>query len=942
MIQVAASDQHHAISAIQGLEADSDPLCAALRAATGPEVALGDLADRLQWAGDASIYRMVPRVVAIPRHIADVHAILACAARAKVPVCFRAGGTSLSGQAVTDGILVVVSRHLRRIRVLDGGARVACQPGAVGAHVNAALAPYGRKIGPDPASIQAAEIGGIVANNASGMCCGVAANSYHTVSSLDLVLADGYRISTGAGDADQRLAADRPELAHGLLALRDAIRGDAALSARIATAFATKNTVGYSLNAFLDADTPAGILQRLVVGSEGTLAFIADAVFSTIPLPRFRATAWMLFASVEDAAEAVPALAAAGAAAVEILDAPSMRRVAHKLPGALPAGQPAALLVEFQEDREAALDQRVARASLLLAALPLISCAEFTRDAALQARYWAVRKGLFPSVGAVRAAGTAVVIEDVTFPLAVLAKGMRALRALFAAHTYDDAVLFGHAKDGNLHFTLTPDFSRPSEVARYDAFMRELVDVVLAHGGHLKAEHGTGRNMAPFVERQWGADAVARMREVKQLLDPLGILNPGVLLGSDPDAHVRHLKVLAPVDPLVDRCIECGFCEPVCPSRDLTMSPRQRIAMLRVKSSGTPLERAAIERVWTRRAVDTCAADGMCASACPVDIDTGDLIKAERARAHAWPALAAAGFAARHFAVVAGAARGALAIARGLGIRAVPGAEVPLPPPARRLPRSWPVAAPGRPTFVYLPTCIARAAGPDDVGHALAALARAAGIGLVVPHQAASLCCGQPFASKGFSNAYRDISARTARAALASAETADGGLAVVSDTSTCAAQLAHAADTLDGAEALAWSRLRVIDPATFAARELLPRLDGRLRKRLAQVVMHPTCSELKRGWDTDLASAVRATTDKASLPSTTGCCGMAGDRGWLVPDLTASATAREAHAARDTGARVGACSSSLCAGAMSAAAGVEYRHVWRLLADSLDAQDSAP
>ncbi len=607
-----------------------DALIAELTAALGGGAVLAGLIDREQWSGDASIYRLVPRVVVLPKDAAAVQAVLAIAARHRAPVCFRAGGTSLSGQAVGDGILVVVSRHFRAIRVLDQGGRVACAPGAVGAWVNAALAPHGRRIGPDPASMQAAEIGGIVANNASGMCCGVADNSYHTVSGLDLILADGYRIDTAAADADERLAADRPQLAAGLAELRAEVLGDAALRARIATAFATKNTVGYSINAFLDEQSPARILQRLAVGSEGTLAFIAEATFRTLPLPRHRATAWLMFPSVEAACALVAPLSALHAAAIELLDAVALARVERELPHDLPAGEPAALLVEFQEATAEALSSRIAAAAPLLRESALCAPAAFTSDAAAQARYWKVRKGLFPSVGAIRARGTAVVIEDVTFPVAGLADGVRKLRACFARHGYDDAVIFGHARDGNLHFTLTPDFSRAEEVARYDRFMRDLVDCVLGAGGHLKAEHGTGRNMAPFVERQWGADAVRLMRRIKALLDPQGLLNPGVLLSDDPQAHLRHLKTLPAVDALVDQCIECGFCEPLCPSRDLTYSPRQRIAALRAIARGGAAG-TAVRAGWQERGLDSCAADGMCATACPVHIDTGALVRAERA-----------------------------------------------------------------------------------------------------------------------------------------------------------------------------------------------------------------------------------------------------------------------------------------------------------------------
>ncbi len=786
------------------------------------------LADRLQWAGDASIYHLVPQAVAFPQTVQDVQALLA----RREPLTFRAGGTSLSGQAVTDGILAVVSRDWREITVLDGGTRVRCGPGAVGAWVNAALAVHGRKLGPDPASLQAAEIGGIVANNASGMCCGIADNSYRTVEELELVLADGFQLVTSD---DARLRRERPALHARICALRDRVRADATLVERIRVAFATKNTVGYSLNAFLDADEPARILQKLIVGSEGTLAFIASATFRTVPVPKHRLTAWQVYPDIDAACAAVPALVA-HAAAVELLDAVALARVASKLPEPLPPGEPAALLIELQNDDPFALGEA-------LRALPHL---HFTNDATLQARYWAIRKGLFPSVGAVRAAGTAVVIEDVTFPVAGLAAGVRALRALFVTHGYADAVLFGHAKDGNLHFTLTPDFSRAEEVARYAAFMAALAELVLAHGGHLKAEHGTGRNMAPFVTAQWGSAAVAIMREVKRLLDPEGILNPGVLLNDDPQAHLRHLKTLPMVDPLVDACIECGFCEPVCPSRDHASSPRQRIQLLRAAARGADIPD------WIERGVESCAGDSLCASACPVAIDTGAAMRVQRARRRGPLAHRAAVWTAAHLALLTGVTRGALQV---VGTKRLPWSPVPLPASAS----ATPTALSGDPTFLYFPTCLARTMG--TVAEDLRALCAAAGVGLDLPTDHDALCCGQPFASKGFPAVEAAVRAR-AVAALR-------GRTVVTDTATCAAHLG----------------VPVLDPATFVATVLAPRLGF----PTAAVWLHPTCADLRQGWDAALRRAVPA----GKTPLSHGCCGMAGDKGWSLPGLTAAATARE-------------------------------------------------
>lgn len=821
---------------------------------------LTDLSDRLQWAGDASIYHLVPRAIAFPETVAEVQALLA---RGE-PLTFRAGGTSLSGQAVTAGILAVVSRHWREITVLDDGARVRCGPGAVGAWVNAALAAHGRRLGPDPASLQAAEIGGIVANNASGMCCGITENSYRTVEELELVLADGFHFFT---TDDEQLRRERPAVHAGLLELRDRVRADAILVARIERAFASKNTVGYSLNAFLDADQPARILQKLVVGSEGTLAFIASATFRTIPIAKHRLTAWQVYPDIDAACAAVPGLVTV-AAAVELLDAVALRRVAAKLPEPLPAGEPAALLIELHNDDPFVLGEAIRR-------LPDL---HFTTDATLQARYWAIRKGLFPSVGAVRAAGTAVVIEDVTFPVAQLAAGVRALRALFTQHGYADAVLFGHAKDGNLHFTLTPDFSKADEVTRYSHFMAALAELVLAHDGHLKAEHGTGRNMAPFVTAQWGTDAVVIMRAVKALLDPQSMLNPGVLLNDDPQAHLLHLKTLPAVDPLIDACIECGFCEPVCPSRDFASSPRQRIQLLRAVARGATIPD------WVARGVESCAGDSLCASACPVGIDTGAAMRVQRAHRSGALAQHIAVWTAAHLRVISGLVRSALHI---FGKQQLPWSPVRLPSSAS----SRPTLLAGDPTYLYFPTCLTRTMG--TVAEDLRVLCSAAGIGLDLPLDFDALCCGQPFAAKGFPTVESDVRAR----AVAALRGRTQERMVVTDTATCAAHLG----------------VPIIDPATFVATVLAPRLGI----PATTVWLHPTCADLRHGWDT----ALRAAVPQGKVPLAHGCCGMAGDKGWSLPGLTTAATARERA---EIGSAVCVTTGPTCAAAL----GGEHLFTW--------------
>jgi D-lactate dehydrogenase len=908
--------------------------------------------DRLARSADASIYRLIPEVVVRPRDLDAVRGLLACARAFRRPLTFRTAGTSLSGQAVTDGILVELAHDWGRFRVEDAGARVWSQPGVVGGHLNRVLAPYARRLGPDPASIDAAMVGGIVANNASGMCCGVAQNSYHTLAAMTFVLADGTTVDTAAAGADDALAAARPDLHAAVAALRDEIRGDEAQVALVRRRHALKNTTGYALAAFLDHDRPAEIVAHLLVGSQGTLGFVADVTLRTVPDPPARATALLFFRELRDAAAAVPALTDAGAVALEIMDAASLRSQAglRVLPVAIGA-RTAALLVELREPDEPALDEAVARAEAALADAPLAAPCAFSRDPAERDAQWRLRKGLFPAVGAMRPAGTAVVIEDVAVPPERLADAVDDLHALFARHGFEDAIVFGHARDGNLHFVFARDFARPDVVRAYDAFMRDLVALVVRHDGSLKAEHGSGRNMAPFVRDEWGDRAYAVMRRVKALLDPDGILSPGVVLTDDPEAHLRHLKALPQVAPLVDACIECGFCEPRCPSRDLTLSPRQRIVAARataaLAASGDRDTAESLRRDFAYEGDATCAGDSMCATSCPVAIDTGALVRQLRAAGGSRRARRAADWTARHFGLATAAARAGLRLAR--AVRAVPlgprvldavtavghglaPSVVPRLRPELALPRAAGapavVSAEGPPVVCFRP-CLARVLGPlpgEPEPVTLKALLARAGFAAVEASAPEALCCGMPFASKGYPDAARVAAARTFDALWVAS--GGGRLAVVTDASPCAGALQEHAR----GEA---RRLRVLDFPTFWAETGLAHRPP--SRRQPKAVLHPTCTLVKNGGLPDLLRVARACADEVVVPASAECCGFAGDKGFLVPELTASATRREAdevRALRATGASLYS-TCRTCEIGMTRAVGAPYRSLVQLVAETL-------
>ena len=531
---------------------------------------------------DASFYRLIPKIVINVENEKEVQLILREAHKLKLPVTFRAAGTSLSGQAVTDSILVRLGYGWQSYRVFDNARKIRLEPGIIGSRANAILAEFDRKIGPDPASIDTAKIGGILANNASGMCCGVAQNSYQTVHSMRLVLADGTAVDTADDKSRAEFARTHGHILDGLAQLKEKVLADEELAERIRYKFKIKNTTGYSLNAFVDFNDPYDIMIHLMIGSEGTLGFISDVVYKTVIEHPHKASALILYPDVKTACQAIPILQKQPVAAAELIDRAGLRSVQDKsgMPDSLhDLGETVtALLVETRAKSATVLASQIERIVDAIKKLPTVRPSDFTDVPDEYNALWKIRKGLFPAVGAVRKTGTTVIIEDVAFPGEHLADAALDLQALFKKYTYDEAIIFGHALAGNLHFVFTQDFSVQSEVVRYRDFMEEVVRLVVEkYDGSLKAEHGTGRNMAPFVQKEWGEAAFTLMKEIKAIFDPQNLLNPGVIINEDAEAHIKNLKPLPATHEIVDKCIECGFCEPICPSRDLTFTPRQRI-----------------------------------------------------------------------------------------------------------------------------------------------------------------------------------------------------------------------------------------------------------------------------------------------------------------------------------------------------------------------------
>ncbi|MGX5218159.1 FAD-binding and (Fe-S)-binding domain-containing protein [Pseudomonas segetis] len=893
----------------------------------------------LAFGTDASFYRLVPKLVVRVESEAEVVELLKSAATHQVAVTFRAAGTSLSGQALSDSVLIVLGDNWNAREVRQQGAQIRLQPGVIGAQANMVLAPFQRKIGPDPASINACKIGGIVANNASGMCCGTAQNSYHTLAGIRLVLADGSVFDSEDQASVERFQQSHAELLAQLKALGQQTRANTELAAKIRHKYRLKNTTGLSLNALVDFDQPLDILSHLMVGSEGTLGFISSVTYDTVPDHPHKASALIVFPDVETCCRAVTVLKNQPVSAVELLDRRSLRSVENQkgMPEWVKAlsTNACALLIEARAAGESLLAEQLSQISASISHFPVEKQVEFSSDPLVYNQLWKIRKDTFPAVGAVRETGTTVIIEDVTFPVEQLAEGVNRLLGLFDKHAYSEAIIFGHALEGNLHFVFTQAFDSPEQVVRYEAFMQDVAQLVAVEfGGSLKAEHGTGRNMAPFVELEWGRDAHQLMWQIKRLLDPQGILNPDVVLSTDPQIHLKHLKPLPAADEIVDKCIECGFCEPVCPSKGLTLSPRQRIVIWRdiqaKKRAG--LDTTALERDYHYQGIDTCAATGLCAQRCPVGINTGDLVRKLRAgeATHA----RTANWLADHFETALNGTRATLTLAN--GVRKLLGAPrlqslstrlshvsrqripqwTPAMPQAVRPIRVHPPANDARPRVVYLAACVSRAMGPafsDSEQMPLIdktrSLLEKAGYQVVFPDAQENLCCGQPFASKGYPEQAERKRTELVNALL---EASRGGLdPIYCDTSPCTLRLIQ-----DGID----PRLNLHDPVKFIREHLLDRLE--ITPQAKPIALHVTCSTQHLGEAQGLIDIARRCATQVVIPEGIHCCGFAGDKGFTTPELNS-------HSLRDLKDAVQICdegisTSRTCEIGLSHHAGIDY------------------
>ena len=885
----------------------------------------------LAWGTDASEYKLTPKAVLRAADEKEVSRVLEVASRLGLPVTFRAAGTSLSGQAISDSILLVAGKNWEKWQYHEDTS-VTLQPGIVGARVNQLLAPFGRHFGPDPASIGSCMVGGIVANNASGMSCGTHANSDKMLVSARMVLADGTVLDTASEASRSAFREKHPEIINGIQQLRKEVTADEKLARRIEYKYSIKNVTGLNLRPLVAYEDPFEILAHLLVGSEGTLAFLSEVTMKTLPIAPYKASAMIYFPDIVTAAKAVVAMKANQISAAELLDKRSLTSVNDPH---LKADVPdlTAVLTETQAASPEVLQEQIKAITATLE--PFGVEVRFSTDPQEVAQYWAIRSGIFPTVGSLRKEGTTCLIEDVAFHTEDLPAATADLSALLDRHGYEDSCIYGHALEGNFHFIINQAFETRADIERYDGMIRDVVELVVnKYDGSLKAEHGTGRNMASFVEAEWGEKAFGLMKRIKALLDPQGILNPGVIFNEDRECYLKHLKTtpLLPYAPF-NKCIECGFCEVNCVSCGFTLSSRTRIAVQREiarrKAAGEPYED--LEKAYKYPGMDTCAGDGLCSTSCPMGINVADLTHQLRQETLSPSGKWLGAWVAEHFRGTKVAIRGTLGLAAGarsvLGKTVMSGIgkglhatglplwtpELPLPVKVRK---PLQVNLPNK--VVYFPSCLNQTMGraPKDKVKPLASemveLLNKAGYEVLFPPRMESLCCGTIWESKGMPDV-ADKKVKELEEALWEASE-QGKYPVLCDQSPCLHRMRQCIQ-----------KMKLYEPAEFIAKFLLDKLDFHPTER--PITVHVTCSTRLMGLKDVIIGLAKMCSTRVYVPEEIGCCAYAGDKGMTNPELNAYALRKLKPALQERGIEEGYSNSRTCEIGLSHNGGITYRSI---------------
>ena len=884
---------------------------------------------RYAYGVDASCYSYLPKVVVKAEDEREVRRLIRLCQQCGTPFTFRAAGSSLSGQCSSEDVLIVCNDGFKKMEVIDDGKALRCECGVIGSDANDLLKPYNRKIGPDPATLATALVGGILNNNSSGMCCGTAQNSYKTIRSIRVVLLDGSILDTSDKKSIDQFLKEKPQMVEDILQLRKEILADEELTHLIHHKYKIKNTTGYGLNSLVDFEDIIDIINHLFIGSEGTLGFVSEIVYNTVEDVPHKGCGLMFFSTLNDASLAVVALANMGrekVVAAEMMDYQSLRAVQSlenvpEFVREVPEGT-SAILFQTESYSKEIVDENLAFIKEQLKDIPTAIPSLYSQDPKEYDSWWAIRKGILPIVGGQRRKGTTVITEDVCFQIEDFTKGIEMLTELFHKYDFvDGGVIFGHALSGNVHFNITPDFSDPKDTKNFGDLVKEMSERVSGFGGSLKAEHGTGRMVAPFIEMEWGRKAYEINRRIKAIFDPTRILNPDVMITDDPDVYKKNLKAQCVIDDAFTICMECGFCEKHCPSRNLTLTPRQRIALLRetkrLENEGNFTLASELRKGYEYYGVETCAACSMCKGLCPLSIDTAQIALSMRRIDPPAPGLAKKIYdnfsstlemcrAGVSLEGIAGAIITQKAISKITeGLHGVTGVTPYVPkttPKANRYKLKNRIKPTNFEKVVYFSTCANRAfrqnQGYDDqrsLQQVVESLCNKAQIDIIYPEHIENLCCGLSFEN------YDDVHERAVKDlhdALMKASQ-NGKYPIVIDHSAC---FNHAFKHMPD--------LEINDISEFLCKFVVPRLD--ITKCDERVIVHKQCKIKVLGKSQYIEDLARLCSDHVFNIKSFACDGFAGQKGFFTPELNKSATKDLAGEIAEYGATLGVSSSSTC------------------------------
>ena len=903
---------------------------------------------RYAYGVDASCYSYLPKVVVKAEDEREVRRLIRLCQQCGTPFTFRAAGSSLSGQCSSEDVLIVCNDGFKKMEVIDDGKALKCECGVIGSDANDLLKPYNRKIGPDPATLATALVGGILNNNSSGMCCGTAQNSYKTIRSIRVVLLDGTVLDTSDKKSIEQFLREKPQMVEDILQLRKEILADEELTHLIHHKYKIKNTTGYGLNSLVDFEDIIDIINHLFIGSEGTLGFVSEIVYNTVEDVPHKGCGLMFFSTLNDASLAVVALANMGrekVVAAEMMDYQSLRAVQSlenvpEFVREVPEGT-SAILFQTESYSKETVDKNLAFIKEQLKDIPTAIPSLYSQDPKEYDSWWAIRKGILPIVGGQRRKGTTVITEDVCFQIEDFTKGIEMLTELFHKYDFvDGGVIFGHALSGNVHFNITPDFSDPKDTKNFGDLVKEMSERVSGFGGSLKAEHGTGRMVAPFIEMEWGRKAYEINRRIKAIFDPTRILNPDVMITDDPDVYKKNLKAQCVIDDAFTICMECGFCEKNCPSRNLTLTPRQRIALLRetkrLENEGNFAVANELKKGYEYFGVETCAACSMCKGLCPLSIDTAQIALSMRRIDPPAPGLAKKIYdnfsstlemcrAGVSLEGIAGAIITQKAISKITeGLHGVTGVTPYVPkttPKANRYKLKNRIKPTNFEKVVYFSTCANRAfrqnQGYDDqrsLQQVVESLCNKAQIDIIYPEHIENLCCGLSFEN------YDDVHERAVKDlhdALMKASQ-NGKYPIVIDHSAC---FNHAFKHMPD--------LEINDISEFLCKFVVPRLD--ITKCDERVLVHKQCKIKVLGKSQYIEDLARLCSDHVFNIKSFACDGFAGQKGFFTPELNKCATKDLASEVAEYGATLGVSSSSTCEIGLGESGGIPFVSVAYLL-----------